>query len=278
MGRGEGGLTSGLAFQLETENLPLETRRIVKAIILAAGKGTRMRELTNELPKPMLKVHDKPILEHIIEGIAGAGVREIFIVTGFKAEVIEQHFGDGKKWNVRIAYGRQLVQDGTGKAPELAREFIGASPFFLSYGDILVKPETYQQMLRRYNEDYFSGVLTVTGSQDVTLGGLVFFDEKFCLKRLVEKPNAAQLEQLRNEGWLKPSDTAWYNAGIYIFRPSLFEFTAKLQKSPRGEYELTDAISALAAAHHPIAGMEIAGRWVDVRDPDVLAKLEAESY
>src|SRR5579883_1157658 len=236
-----------------------------------------MRELTNELPKPMLKVHGKPILERILEGIAAAGVREIFIVTGYKADVIENYFGDGAKWNLRIAYGRQTVQDGTGKAPELAREFIGASPFFLSYGDILVKPETYQQMLRRYNEDYYSGVITVTGSQDVTQGGLVFFDEKFRLKRLVEKPNQAQLEQLQRDGWLKPGDTAWYNAGIYIFRPSLFEFTAKLQKSPRGEYELTDALGALVAARHAIAGMEIEGRWVDVRDPEVLARLEKES-
>lgn len=249
----------------------------MKAIILAAGKGTRMRELTNELPKPMLKVRGKPILEHIVSGLAGAGVREIFIVTGFKAEVIENYFGDGSKWNLRIAYGRQLVQDGTGKAPELGKEFVGASPFFLTYGDILVDPSTYAQMVHRYNEDYFSGVLTVTGSQDVTHGGLIFFDEKFRLKRVVEKPGATQLDQLRQEGWIEPGDTVWYNAGIYIFRPSLFEFTAKLQKSPRGEYELTDAISALVAGHHPIAGMEIAGRWVDVRDPEVLANLEAES-
>ncbi|WP_040547153.1 nucleotidyltransferase family protein [Pedosphaera parvula] len=248
----------------------------MKAIILAAGKGTRMRELTNELPKPMLKVHGKPILEHILEGIAAAGVHEVFIVTGFKAEVIESYFGTGEKWKLKIAYGRQLVQDGTGKAPELAQDFIGSSPFFLSYGDILVRPETYQQMVHRYNEDYFSGVLTVTGSEDVTKGGLVFFDEKFSLKRLVEKPSPAQLDELQRDGWLKSGDTAWYNAGIYIFRPSLFDFTAKLQKSPRGEYELTDAISALVAAHHPIAGMEIAGRWVDVRDPEVLAKLEKE--
>ena len=90
----------------------------MKAIILAAGKGTRMRELSNEVPKPMLKVQGKPILEHIIEGLAAAGVREIFLVTGFKAEVIENYFGDGGKWKLRIAYGRQLVQDGTGKAPE----------------------------------------------------------------------------------------------------------------------------------------------------------------
>jgi len=115
----------------------------VKAVILAAGKGTRMRELTNELPKPMLRVQDKPILEHIVAGIVAAGVRDIFIVTGWRAEVVENHFGDGKKWNARIAFGRQLVQDGTGKAPELAKDFIGDSPFLLTYGDILVPPETY---------------------------------------------------------------------------------------------------------------------------------------
>ena len=248
----------------------------MKAVILAAGKGTRMRELTNEVPKPMLKVEGRPILEHIIKGIIGAGIRDIFIVTGFKAETIENYFGDGAKRGERIAYGRQLVQDGTGKAPELAKEFIGASPFLLTYGDILVKPDTYRQMVHRYNEDYFSGVITVTGSEDVTKGGLVFFDEKFCLKRLVEKPSPARVDELRRDGWLKPGQTAWYNAGIYIFRPSLFEYTATLQKSPRGEYELTDAISALVATNHRIAGMEIEGRWVDVRDPEVLASLEKQ--
>src|SRR6266545_2020954 len=111
----------------------------MKAVILAAGKGTRMRELTNELPKPMLKVQGRPILEHIVAGIVSAGVREIFIVTGFRADVIESHFGDGAKWNVRIAYGRQVVQDGTGKAPEVAKEFVASSPFILTYGDILVR-------------------------------------------------------------------------------------------------------------------------------------------
>jgi UDP-N-acetylglucosamine diphosphorylase / glucose-1-phosphate thymidylyltransferase / UDP-N-acetylgalactosamine diphosphorylase / glucosamine-1-phosphate N-acetyltransferase / galactosamine-1-phosphate N-acetyltransferase len=249
----------------------------MKAVILAAGKGTRMKELTNELPKPMLRVHERPILEHILDGLKSAGIREFFIVTGWRAEVIENHFGDGAKWGVKIQYGRQLIQDGTGKAPELAKTFVGASPFVLTYGDILVKPETYAQMIHRYNEDYFSGVVTVTGSEDVTKGGLFFFDEKFCLKHLVEKPSSEQLERLRAEGWLKAGDTAWYNAGIYIFRPSLFDFTATLQKSSRGEYELTDAIAALIAKHYSVAGLRIAGRWVDVRDPEVLARLETEA-
>jgi NDP-sugar pyrophosphorylase family protein len=111
----------------------------------------------------------------------------------------------------------------------------------------------------------------------VTKGGLNFFDEQFCLKRIVEKPSPTQIEALQRDGWLKPGDRVWYNAGIYIFRPSLFEFTARLQKSPRGEYELTDAVNALLETRHRIAGLEIEGRWVDVRDPEVLAGLERDS-
>ena len=236
-----------------------------------------MRELTNESPKPMLRVRGKPILEHIVAGILAAGIRDIFIVTGWRADVIEKHFGDGKKWNARIVSGRQLVQDGTGKAPEPAKEFVGDSPFLLTYGDILVPPETYPQMIRRFGEGDFAGVITVTRGEDVAKGGLNFFDERFCLKRLVEKPSPEQLEQLRRDGWLKPGEPVWYNAGIYVFRPSLFDFTTRLQKSPRGEYELTDAISAMVAAGQKLAGLEIQGHWVDVRDPEVLAKLEKET-
>ena len=75
----------------------------VKAVILAADQGARMRKFTNELPKP--------ILEHIVAGILAAGNREIFIVTGWRAEVVENHFDDGSKWNARIAFGRLIFQD-----------------------------------------------------------------------------------------------------------------------------------------------------------------------
>ena len=132
-------------------------------------------------------------------------------------------------------------------------------------------------MRERFGAGEFSGLVTVTGSEDVTKGGVNFFDEAFCLKHLVEKPTAGQLDELRRDGWLQPDGVAWYNAGIYIFRPQVFEFTARLEKSPRGEYELTDALLAMLAAKQKIAGMEIEGRWVDVRDPEVLAELERES-
>jgi dTDP-glucose pyrophosphorylase len=247
----------------------------MKAVILAAGKGTRMGNLTNDIPKPMLRSKGKPILEQILQGVLAAGIRDFFIVTGFRAEVIEDYFGDGSKWQARVSYGRQLVQDGTGRAPEVARTFVADSSFLLTYGDILVPPETYRRMLDRFKEGDFSGVITVTRGEDVTKGGLDFFDEQFCLKRLVEKPSTEQLQQLQREGLLKTGEPVWYNAGIYIFKPVVYDFTSTLQKSPRGEYELTDAISGMVRAGHKLAGLEIEGRWVDVRDPEVLAKLQA---
>jgi bifunctional UDP-N-acetylglucosamine pyrophosphorylase/glucosamine-1-phosphate N-acetyltransferase len=109
----------------------------------------------------------------------------------------------------------------------------------------------------------------------VSKGAINFFDTSFCLKKLVEKPSPLDLQQLERDGWLRPGQPVWYNAGIYIFRAVVFDFTARLQKSSRGEYELTDAVSAMIGAGHKIAGMEIGGRWVDVRDPSVLAALEA---
>jgi dTDP-glucose pyrophosphorylase len=209
-------------------------------------------------------------------GLQAAGIREMFVVTGFKAETIEEYFGDGSRWGWRVHYGRQVVQDGTGRAPEVAREFVGDSPFLLTYGDILVRPETYQRMRERFAGGDYAGLLTVTAGEDVSKGAVVVLDAAFDFVTLVEKPGPAQLAELRGRGLLREGGPYWYNAGIYIFRPCLYEFTARLQKSPRGEYELTDAITAMAAAGHRLAGLAIEGRWVDVRDPEVLARLEQE--
>ena len=157
----------------------------------------------------------------------------------------------------------------------MAREFAGEEPFLLTYGDILVKPATYQRMLARFGQKDFAGLVTVTRGQDVTKGGINFFDEQFCLRRIVEKPTSAQLDQYRLDGLLQSGQPIWYNAGVYVFKPALFTFTSRLEKSPRGEYELPDAINAMVAAGQSIAGLEIEGRWVDVRDPEVLGQLEA---
>ncbi|MEJ2277755.1 MAG: nucleotidyltransferase family protein [Candidatus Lokiarchaeota archaeon] len=88
----------------------------MKAIILAAGKGTRLRPLTNKYQKTMVPVHGKPLIEYIIEGLIYAGFKEIIIVVGYQKEQIKQYFNDGKKWNIEISYVEQKKLNGTGGA------------------------------------------------------------------------------------------------------------------------------------------------------------------
>jgi NDP-sugar pyrophosphorylase family protein len=114
--------------------------RIDKAVLLAAGRGTRMRELTTDLPKPMIEVRGKPVLQRTVEGLREAGVREFLIIVGYRADVVQNFFGDGSRYNIAIQYAMQVVQDGTGRVVDLARNFAGDSPFILGYGDILVDP------------------------------------------------------------------------------------------------------------------------------------------
>lgn len=235
---------------------------ITKAVLLAAGRGTRMRDLTQELPKPMLQVRGKPVLQHIIEGLRDTGLTDLLIVVGWRADVVRNFFGNGSQLGVRIGYETQTVQDGTGRVVALAHNFIGNDPFLLSYGDILVAPENYGRVRAALSEA--EGVLSVKRSDDVSQGGAVFVNEKFELIDLREKP--------------KPGEptSPWYNAGIYAFRPTIFGYIDKLEPSPRGEYELTDAIRNLALDGKKVQALEIAGDWADVRDPEILAQLNAE--
>jgi len=235
---------------------------VKKAVILAAGRGTRMRELTDDLPKPMIPVRGKPILQHIIEGLRGAGVTDVLLIVGYREDVVRDFFGDGEKFGVRVSYERQVVQDGTGRVVELAKGFTGGDSFLLSYGDILLDPRNYEVLAAPGDEE---AIISVKHSEDVSKGGAVFVDEAFNMTDLREKP--------------KPGEptSPWYNSGVYMFRPSIYELTARLEKSPRGEYELTDAIRALAQSGRRVRAFELLGDWADVRDPEVLAELNADS-
>ena len=245
----------------------------MKGVILAAGKGTRMKELTREMPKPLLEVAGRPVLEHILTGLRDAGVSEVCIIVGYRGDAIRSHFGDGSRLGMRLSYVEQVVQDGTGKAPEVAREFVGSDDFVLSYGDILVTPGDYRNMTELFGREKPDVLQTVKRGEDVTKGAVACFDGNFYMTDLIEKPTPAQLETLVRAGKLQPGAPAWYNAGIYIFTPRVFEFTARLQKSIRGEYELTDALLAMCRAGLRIRGCELMVRWADVRDPEVLSEL-----
>src|SRR5213079_3203998 len=112
-------------------------KRIDKAVLLAAGRGTRMRELTADLPKPMIEVHGKPVLQHIIEGLRDAEIPEVLIIVGYHADAVQRFFDNGSRHNIAIQYATQTRQDGTGRVVDLARDFVQDRPFVLSYGDIL---------------------------------------------------------------------------------------------------------------------------------------------
>jgi dTDP-glucose pyrophosphorylase len=236
--------------------------KINKAVLLAAGRGTRMRELTNELPKPMIEVRGKPVLQYIVKGLREAGVREFLIIVGYHADAIRNFFGDGSRYDVEIQYATQRVQDGTGRVVDLARNFVEDLPFILNYGDILIDSTNYKRLLDL--PDDVEAIITVRRGEDVSKGGAVFLNERMELVDLREKS--------------KPGEptSPWYNAGIYTFRPSIFEFTAKLKRSPRGEYELTDAIRELAHSGKKVKALELTGEWADVRDPETLVKLNQQ--
>jgi len=246
---------------------------INQAVILAAGRGTRMRELTAATPKPMIEVRGKPVLQHIVEGLCDAGVSRFLIIVGYHAETVRNFFGDGQRLNVDIEYVTQTVQDGTGRVVQLAKEFVDNSPFILAYGDILVDPSNYKRVVDL--PDDVEAILTVTRGEDVSKGGAVFVNEQMELVDIREKMGGATLQVAIPEGRQvkKLPHIVWYNAGVYAFRPSIFNFTAKLKPSPRGEYELTDAIRELAQSGKKVKALELTGEWADVRDPEILVRL-----
>ena len=226
-----------------------ETVKVSKAVILAAGRGVRMKSLTEDCPKPMLRVHDKPLLAHLIERAEAAGITEIMIVTGYKAEVVESYFDSHRPARAKLAYRRQPTQDGTGTAALLGRDFVGQEPFLLTFGDILVDAISYEAVVGRL--DGAEGVLALNEVDDPYRGAAVYVEGKR-VTEIVEKPPRGT------------STTRWNNAGVYGFRPSVFQELEKIPRSPRGEYELTDAIRRLLARGASLHWHSIGGVWRDV--------------
>ena len=139
-------------------------------------------------------------------------------------------------------------------------------PFILAYGDILVDAANYQRLVDL--PDDVDAMLTVTRGEDVSKGGAVFVNDQMAVVDIREK----------SDRWSGLSQDAipFYNAGLYAFRPSIFDFTARLKPSPRGEYELTDAIRDLAQSGKNVKALELTGEWADVRDPEILARLNSK--
>ncbi len=233
----------------------------MRGVILAAGKGTRMLPLTRHRPKPLVPVLDMPMIEHIIKGIVAAGVDELCVVVGYKAEMIREYLGDGERYGAQVVYCLQEDCGGTGDAVLRAEGFVGEQAFFLCWGDIMVAPENYPAVVSRFAEGDCEGVVGANWIEDPYEGAAVY-ERAGYLERIVEKPPKGT------------ASTHYNNAGIFVLTPQIFDALRQIPFSPRGELEVPSALMAMVEAGRHLAIQGLAGYWNDVARPASVLKLQ----
>ncbi len=255
-------------------------RQVRKAVIPAAGLGTRFLPATKAQPKEMLPIVDKPTIQYIIEEAVASGITEILIITGRNKRAIEDHFdrslelelslaSQGKEEllslikeisNVEIHYIRQKEALGLGHAILCARQFVGDEPFAVLLGDDVVdaKKPCLGQLMSVYNE--FGG--SVLGVQPVEKSAVSSYG---IIKPLPVRKNIWQVADMVEKPSMEdaPSDLAVL--GRYIIQPTIFSLLEKTKPGKGGEIQLTDALRKLAKKEE-IYAYNFSGRRYDVGD------------
>jgi bifunctional UDP-N-acetylglucosamine pyrophosphorylase/glucosamine-1-phosphate N-acetyltransferase len=203
----------------------------MKAVIIAAGKGKRLRPITSTIPKPMIPIGGKPFLEHSILSLKEVGITEILVIVGYREKMIKNYFGDGSnKFNVKIDYISQVEHLGTAHAVGFAKDFVGEDHFLLMYGDLLADPKVFEDIIRIYEKDQNEGVISLFEVNQPQEYGIISLDSNGYVEKITEKPSSDL-----NLGNLA-------NAGIFVFNPQIFEAITKTRLSIRKEYEFTDSM------------------------------------
>lgn len=219
-----------------------------------------MGDLAKDIPKPMIEVAGKPVIEHIIHGLMGAGVTEFILITRYLAEKIEAYLGDGSQTGARISYVLQSDRYGTGAALLEAKALVGDNPVLMTYGDIITPPINYAGALATFTERKCQAVAALQWTDDPWAGGAAHVSCSGTITGIVEKPPKGEIA------------SHWICAGIFVFDPVIFRYLEDLQPSPRGEYELADALNAMINDGLSIYPHYHQGRWQDVGRPqDILA-------
>jgi len=227
----------------------------MEAIVLAAGRGTRMRGLCDRIPKPMLPVANKPVLDVIVQRLALAGIDRVFLVVGHLADHIRDHFRQFPP-PIPVEFILQDKARGTGHAALLGRGRMKEEPFLLAFGDIFVSGHNYSGMVARFDESRPDILLATRYVEDPWRGAAVYVDNRGQVTRIIEKPAPGS------------STTHYDNAGVFCFKPRVWDLLEEVKISPRGEYELTDAIAATLAQNGRILAYELAGYWLNLTGPE----------
>lgn len=220
------------------ELLPVETLPL-QAVIMAGGAGTRLRPLTQDVPKPMLPVGGRPMLERLIGQLRDAGIHRVNITTHYKREIIENHFGDGRDFGVQVNYVKEDEPLGTAGALSLMQA--PTEPVLVVNGDILTRLD-FRDLLNFHREQ--DADLTVAVRQyDVNVPFGVIETDGVAVTRVVEKPVL----------------NFFVNAGIYLLEPCVH------QAIPNGErIDMTDLIQRLIAQGRRVVSFPVLEYWLDI--------------
>ncbi len=216
------------------------------AVVMAGGFGSRLWPLTEALPKPMLRVAGRPILERIVLHLVSFGIRRIFIAVRYLADVIEGHFGDGSKFGCQIEYLREPEPRGTGGALALlpARP---DHPILVMNGDLVTQADVGRMLDFHEREQAAATIAVRSHFQTIPFGCLELDGVR--VRQMEEKPRIAKL----------------VNAGIYVVSPGL------LARIPSGqEYPITDLFADMLSHGETVCGFEVEGDWIDVGQKEAL--------
>ncbi len=220
----------------------------MKAVILAAGRGERLRPLTDDRPKVILKVANRPIIEYVMENL-DPFVDEFIIVTRYMKEKLIEALGD--EFNGKpITYVDQRPGDGTAKAIGSAKEHID-DEFIAVNGDIYFEADAVKSLISAFRKEHADAALVVKHFEDLSHFGKI--DVKGSLVMAVlEKPGKV---------------SGYANLGIYAFKPEVFDFIERTPMSKRGEYEITDTLNLMIEAGKKVAYAVYDGYWNDIGRP-----------
>jgi glucose-1-phosphate thymidylyltransferase len=224
----------------------------MKAVILAAGQGTRLRPVTLTMPKPLVPVANKPLIAYAIDLLKNGGLHDIGIVVNDLESSIVQQLGDGSSMGVNLDYIVQAEQKGLAHAIGLCHDFVGDDAFCVYLGDNIFQ-DKMTNLLCEFDASDAEAAIALTEVPDPTRFGIAVIEDGR-ITQLIEKPP------------VPPSNLAI--AGVYLFRKSIFDAIGRIKPSRRNELEITDAIQQLVTDGKNVRPYTINGWWIDAGKPD----------
>lgn len=229
--------------------------RVRQAVILAAGEGTRMRPYTYEMPKSMLTVKNKPLLEYMVEKLRDYNIRDIVIVVGKFGEKIEKYFGDGEKWGVKIRYIKEKSPTGTAYPLKEAEKYLkGKDPFLVAYSDILAEINL-DDLIDYHEKNRGLATVALTTTHKLEKAGIAQLRGTKIVK-FAEKPKG------------KLAKSGLINAGLIVLEKKVLERVPK-KKGTSLEKDILEKL----AKEEKVIGYPFEGRWYDVGTTEAYEKV-----